>query len=140
LRFPASFPEAADSIKRRWTWTLSRAKYLLRTTFVSAGILESSSLGTGNVEVAAGATLTLDLNTAIGSSAFAYLGWHEFLCESEFSSARIRSELFFVNGSYVSVGLHSAADLGSQFAGTGSFQVTSAVPEPSVYLLMGLGL
>jgi hypothetical protein len=107
------------------------------STLVSAGTLVASSLGTGNVEIADGASLTLNLFTAIGSSAILTLDGGTSLVNLNFTGTAQVAGLV-VNDVTFGPGTYDTSTLGSQFSGTGMITV---VPEPSslAFLILGMG-
>jgi len=123
------------------TLTLNGANTYSGGTLVSAGTLVAGSLGTGNVELASGATLTLNLATALGDLSLVTLDGPAAVMNLNFTGADTIGMLL-VDGTFVAAGTYTADQLNAmfsgQFSGTGSLTV-SAVPEPSTVLLFGLG-
>ncbi len=122
-------------------------------TNIQAGILvanTASSLGTGNVAVGGGATLTLGSGSAMSSTANLTFASTSVIDIDYNSTSQILESLEnTTTGVYAAAGTYTAAQLdtffgGSEFAdstGTGTFDVlTSAVPEPSTYALLGVGI
>jgi autotransporter-associated beta strand protein len=123
------------------TLTLNGVNTYSGGTVVSAGTLVAGSLGTGNVELAGGATLTLNLATALGDISLVTLDGPAAVMNLNFTGADTIGMLL-VDGTFVAAGTYTADQLNAlyagQFSGTGSLTVT-AVPEPSTVLLIGLG-
>ncbi len=113
--------------------TLAGANTYQGGTLVSAGTLVATSLGTGNVEVANGAILTLQSASALGSTAILTLDGSSSLVNLDFTGTLYVNKLF-VNGVLAGIGTFTAEELGSQFSGTGLISI--AVPEPKVADLM----
>jgi T5SS/PEP-CTERM-associated repeat protein len=117
-------------------------------TLVSAGTLEAlnTNLGIGNVRVADGAHLILDINTAIGDLANLFLEGDFSTVNLAFGTDTETIGSLVVNGVVVPIGTYTAAQLNGmfdgQFSGTGSLNVTSAaaIPEPSTVALAIVGL
>jgi hypothetical protein len=130
------------------TLSLSNAGNLFGATTVSLGTLSvtgSGTLGTANVTVSSGATLTLANAAAIADAASLFFG-STATVNLNFTGAETVNMLSMINGSYIAPGSYNAAALnsyfgGSVFAGTGSLNVLSTIPEPSSFAaLAGLAM
>jgi PEP-CTERM motif len=130
--------------------TISGTANLFDKTTVSAGSLITGAtgrLGTGDITVASGATLTLGNSASIQDSSAMFFG-STSLINLNFSGADTLSMLALrsLSDTYIAPGTYSAGQLnsffgGSSFAGTGSLTVLSAIPEPSSFAaLAGLGI
>ncbi len=114
------------------------------TNFVNEGTLEAvdTNLGSGDVHVAAGAHLVLDINTAISDFAQIVLVGTTSTVALNYASGEIDTiGGLNVNGVIVAPGTYSASDLNGMFSGqfSGDGSVT-VVPEPSTVALAVAGL
>ena len=132
------------------TMAISNGNSTYGATTVSAGTLSatgSGRLGTGDITVASGATLTLANSAAIQDSSAMFFG-STSLINLNFSGADTLSMLAInaLAPTYITPGTYTASQLntffgGSVFAGTGSLNVLSSIPEPSSFAaLAGLGI
>lgn len=117
-------------------------------TTLSAGTLSvtgSGRLGTGDITISNGATLTLSNNSSIQNTSAMFFG-STSLINLNFTGVDTLSMLASLGGTYISPGTYNITQLnaffgGASFAGTGSLEVLSAIPEPSSFAaLAGLGI
>lgn len=130
--------------------TISNTANLFNKTTVSAGILSTGAtgrLGTGDITIANGATLTLGNTESIQNSSAMFFG-STSLINLNFSGADTLSMLALraVTDTYITPGTYTVAQLnsffgGSVFTGTGSFSVLTMIPEPSSFAAFaGIGV
>ena len=128
--------------------TISHASNTFGKTTVSAGTISVSGtgvLGTGDVTVANGATLTLGNVAGLQDTSTLFFGSTSTI-NLNFSGTETVNMLASIGGSYAAPATYSAAQLntlfgGSVFSGTGSLLVLAAIPEPSSFVaLAGLGV
>jgi hypothetical protein len=116
-------------------------------TTISAGTVSVTTgrLGTGDVNVASGATLTLGNVAGLQDTSTLFFGSTSTI-NLNFTGIDTVNMLASIGGAYASPGTYTAGQLntffgGSVFGGTGSLAVLSAIPEPSSYAaLAGLGI
>jgi hypothetical protein len=121
------------------TMTLSNAANAFNKTTISLGTLSVTTgvLGTGDVNVASGATLTLGNVAGLQDTSTLFFGSTSTI-NLNFTGTDTVNMLASIGGSYAPPATYSAAQLntlfgGSVFTGTGSLLVLAAVPEPSSF-------
>jgi autotransporter-associated beta strand protein len=128
------------------TTTLSGLSTYTGATLVNSGtLLVSGALdGSTSLGVASGATLQLDNGLSLNDAIVLSLVDGAALNLNFFDVETVGS--LSLNGNFAPAGTYTAAELSAltgagtiSFTGTGSLTVT-AVPEPSVFGLLGLGL
>lgn len=128
------------------TVTLSAENSFSGGTLVNAGTLvvaSTGNLGTGNVTVGSGATLTLQGNTSMLDSTDLILSLSTTVVNLDFVGLETIHYLT-MGGVYQSIGTWGAVGSGATyenalFAGTGLLNVT-AIPEPQTWVLFALGI
>lgn len=109
-------------------------------------VTPSGALGTGDVLVVAeelsGAVLRLDINTAIDDLSNVFISNAAGVSQIDLNFDAGLFEVvqsLTINGSIITPGDYSAADLPDYLTGTGNLRVLDVIPEPEVWTLLAFG-
>jgi len=118
------------------------------TSVLAGGLTTGATgnVGTGNISLGTAVTLTLGNNTSIGDTAnLSFTNLTTGIALSYTGNETLGALYNSSTNTFIPVGTYSASALNTAFgttifSGTGGVVVTSAVPEPSTYWLLGVAM